>query len=88
MKLEAAAPQLQEMNCICDAKWREVHNTANILLNTAGLGGAYFHHAHADAIHIINSCPAKNITDQNGNPITPFQYSYDRKPSLANFCVF
>ena len=76
------------MNGICVAKWRKVHNTANILLNTARLGSAYFHHAHAYAIHIINSCPAKNVTDQNGNPSTPFQFSYGRKPSLANFRVF
>ena len=76
------------MNGICEAKWREVHNTANILLNTARLGGAFFHHAHAYAIHIVNSCPAKNVTDQNGNPTTPYQYSYGRKPSLANFRVF
>jgi hypothetical protein len=32
IKLEAAAPEHQEMNRICEAKWREVHNTANILL--------------------------------------------------------
>ena len=88
MKLEAAAPEHQEMNGICEAKWRKVHNTANILLNTARLCGAYFHHAHAFAIHIINSCPAKNLTDQNGKSSTPFQYSYDRKPSLVNFRVF
>jgi hypothetical protein len=88
IKLEAAAPEHQEMNGICEAKWREVHNTANILLNTARLGGAFFHHAHAYAIHIVNSCPAKNVTDQNGNPTTPYQYSYGRKPSLANFRVF
>ena len=88
IKLEAAAPEHQEMNGICEAKWREIHNTANILLNTARLGGAFFHHAHAYAIHIVNSCPAKNVTDQDGNPTTPFQYSYGRKPSLANFRVF
>jgi hypothetical protein len=63
IKLEAAAPEHQEMNGICEAKWRKVHNTANILLNTARLGGAFFHHAHAYAIHIVNSCPAKNVTD-------------------------
>ena len=61
IKLEAAAPEHQEMNGICEAKWREVHNTANILLNTAQLGSAFFHHAHAYAIHIVNSCPAKNV---------------------------
>ena len=88
IKLEAAAPEHQEMNGICEAKWRKVHNTANILLNTAQLGGALFHHAHAYAIHILNSCPAKNGTDQGGNPTTPYQYSYGRKPSLANFRVF
>jgi hypothetical protein len=48
----------------CEAKWRKVHNTANILLNTARLGGAFFHHAHAYAILIVNSCPAKNVTDK------------------------
>jgi hypothetical protein len=88
IKLEAAAPEHQEMNGICEAKWRKVHNTANILLNNAQLGGAFFHHAHAYAIHIVNSCPAKNVTDQNGNPATPYQYNYGRKPSLANFRVF
>jgi hypothetical protein len=76
------------MNGICEAKWREVHNTANILLNTAQLGGAFIHRAHDYAIQIAISCPAKNVTDQNGNPTTPYQYSYGRKPILANFLIF
>ncbi|KAI2504954.1 hypothetical protein MHU86_9483 [Fragilaria crotonensis] len=59
------------MNGICEAKWREVHNIANTLLNTARLGGAFFHHAHAYAVQIVNACPAKNVTDQDGNPTTP-----------------
>ena len=88
IKLEAAAPEHQEMNGICEAKWRKVHNTANILLNTALLGGAFFQYAHAYAIHIVKSCPAKNVTVQDGNPTTPFQYSNNSKPSLANFHVF
>ena len=88
IKVEAAAPEHQEMNGICEAKWREVHNTANILLNTARLGGAFFHHAHAYAVHIVNSCPAKNVIDKDGNPTTPFHFSYGRKPSLNNFRVF
>jgi hypothetical protein len=88
IKLETAAPEHQEMNGICEAKWREVHNTANTLLNNARLGGAFFHHAHTYATHIINACPAKNVIDEHGNPTTPFYYSYRRKPSLANFRVF
>ncbi|KAI2505925.1 Mitochondrial protein [Fragilaria crotonensis] len=85
IKVEAAAPEHQEMNGICEAKWREVHNTANILLNNARLGGAFFHHAHAYAVQILNVCPAKNVIDQDGNPTTPYQYSFQRKPSIANF---
>ena len=88
IKVEAAAPEHQEMNGICEAKWREIHNTANTLLNTARLGGAFFHHAHAYAVHIVNSCPAKNVTDSDGIPTTPFNFCYGRKPSLANFRVF
>ncbi|KAI2506225.1 Reverse transcriptase (RNA-dependent DNA polymerase) [Fragilaria crotonensis] len=88
IKVEAAAPEHQEMNGICEAKWREVHNTANTLLNNARLGGAFFHHAHAYAVHIINVCPAKNVTDINGIPTTPYQFSYKRKPNLGNFRVF
>jgi transposase InsO family protein len=88
IKVEAAAPEHQEMNGICEAKWREVHNTANILLNNARLGGAFFHHAHAYAVQILNVCPAKNVIDQDGNPTTPYQYSFQRKPSIANFRVF
>jgi hypothetical protein len=76
------------MNGVCESKWREVHNTANTLLNTARLGGAFFHHAHAYAVQIINACPAKNVTDSNGIPITPFEFCYNRKPSLTNFRVF
>ncbi|KAI2511948.1 hypothetical protein MHU86_2464 [Fragilaria crotonensis] len=75
IKVEAAAPEHQEMNGICEAKWREVHNIANTLLNTARLGGAFFHHAHAYAVQIVNACPAKNVTDQDGNPTTPFHYT-------------
>ena len=87
-KIEAAAPEHQEMNGICEAKWREVHNAANTLLNNARLGGAFFHHAHAYAVHIINVCPAKNVTDINGIPTTLYQFRYKRKPNLANFRVF
>jgi hypothetical protein len=50
--------------------------------------GRFFHHAHAYAIHIVQSCPAKNVTAQDGNPTTPFQYSNNSKPSLANFHIF
>ena len=88
IKLEAAAPEHQEMNGMCEAKWKEVHNTANTLLNTARLGGAFFHHAHAYAVQIINACPAKDVTDPNGIPITPYEFCYRRKPSIANFRVF
>jgi hypothetical protein len=59
------------MNGIFEAKWRKVHNTASILLNTAQLGSVFFHHAHANTIYIVNSCPAKHVTDQDGNPTTP-----------------
>jgi hypothetical protein len=62
IKLEAAAPEHQEMNGICGAKWC---NNANILLNTAQFGGTFFYNAHAYASHIVNSCPAKNVTDQD-----------------------
>ena len=47
IKFEAAAPEHQRMNGICEAKWHKVHNTANFLLNTAQLGSTFFHHAHA-----------------------------------------
>jgi hypothetical protein len=75
------------MNSTCKAKWREVHTTANILQNNARLSGAFFHHAHAYAVHIINVCPAKNVIDQDGNPTTPYQYSFQHKPCIANFQV-
>jgi hypothetical protein len=39
--------------------------------HTAQLGSSFFQHAHAYAIHIVNSCPAKNVTDKDGNPTTP-----------------
>ncbi len=32
IKLDAVAPEHQGLNGICEAKWRKVHNTANILL--------------------------------------------------------
>ena len=40
------------------------------------------------AIHIVNACPAKNVMSADGIPITPFEFSYGRKPSLTNFRVF
>jgi hypothetical protein len=76
------------MNGVCKATWREVHNTANILLNNARLGSAFFHHADAYAVHIINVCLAKNVIDQDGKPTTPYQHSFQCKPSIANFRVF
>jgi hypothetical protein len=71
------------MNGICEAKWCEVQNTANILLNTARLGASFFHHAHAYTIPIVNACPAKNVINKDGNPTTPFHFSYGQKPSLT-----
>jgi hypothetical protein len=52
------------------------------------LFSAFIHHAHAYAVHIVNVCPAKNIIDQNGNPTTPYQHSFQCKPRIANFQVF
>jgi hypothetical protein len=88
LELKLKLPYLNIRRCICKAKWCEVHNTANILLNNAQLGGAFFHQTHACAVQIINVCQAKSIIDQDGNPTTPYQYSFQRKPSIANFQVF
>ena len=88
IKVEADAPEHQETNGICEAKWREVHNSANVILNNARLGGAFFHHAHAYVVQIVNVCPANNVTDNDGHPSTPYFYSFNRKPSLTNFRVF
>jgi len=88
IKVEAAAPRHQEMNGICEAKWKQVHNTANIMLNNARLGGAFFHHAHAYAVNVINSLPARNVVDENGLPSTPYYVCFGRKPKIANFRVF
>jgi hypothetical protein len=87
-KVNPAAPEHQEVNGICKAKGCEVHNSTNILLNNARLSGIFFHHAHAHAVHIINVCAAKKGFEQDGNPTTPYQYSFQCKPSIANFCVF
>jgi len=86
--LEAAAPEHQEMNGLCESRWKEVHNIANTLCNNARLGGAFFHHAHAYAIHIVNSCPAKNVISTDGNPSTPYEVCLNRKPCIKNFRVF
>lgn len=88
IKIEAAAPHHQEQNGMCEAKWRELHATANSLLNNARLGGAFFHHAHAYAAEIINAIPAKDVTDEFDMPTTPYYVCYRRKPTLANFRVF
>jgi hypothetical protein len=88
-KLEAATPEhQQEMNGSREAKWCEVHNTANILLNTAFLGRGFFHHAHSYDIHIVDACPTKNVFATDGTPITPYEFSYGQKASLTNFRVF
>lgn len=58
IKLESAAPHHQQQNGICcETKWKELHTTANMLLNNAHLGGAaFFHHVHQYIAEIIN-CP-------------------------------
>jgi len=88
IKVEAAAPRHQEMNGICEAKWKQVHNTANIMLNNARLGGAFFHHAHSYAVEVVNTLPARNVVDENGLPTTPYYVCYKRKPRISNFRVF
>lgn len=88
IKLEAAAPKHQEMNGVCESKWKQVHSLANTLLNNARLGGAFFHFAHAYAVAITNILPAKNLTDKDGLPTTPYQICYNRKPRINNFRTF
>ena len=88
IKVESAAPRHQEMNGICEAKWRQVHNTANIMLNTARLGGAFFHHAHSYAVDVINTLPARNVVDEHGLPSTPYYVCFKRKPKITNFRTF
>jgi hypothetical protein len=44
IKIEAAAPQHQEMNGVCESKWKQVHLLlVNMFINNACLGGAFFH---------------------------------------------
>ena len=88
IKVEAASPKHQEMNGICEAKWKQLHNLANTLLNNARLGGAFFHHAHAYAAAILNHIPARNVVDQNDLPSTPHFVCFGQKPRLTNFRVF
>ena len=88
IKVEAASPKHQEMNGICEAKWKQLHNLANTLLNNARLGGAFFHHAHCYAAAILNCIPARNVVDSTGLPSTPHFVCFGKKPSLANFRVF
>jgi hypothetical protein len=88
IKVESAAPKHQEMNGICESKWKQVHSLANTLLNNARLGGAFFHHAHAYAVDIINVLPAKNIVDKDNNPTTPYHLCFNRKPRIKNFRTF
>ena len=88
IKIEAAAPHHQEQNGMCEAKWKELHSTANAILNNARLGGAFFHHAHAYAAEIINVIPGRNIVDEFNMPTTPYFVCYRRKPTLSNFRVF
>jgi hypothetical protein len=88
IKIEAAAPKHQEMNGVCESKWKQVHSLANTLLNNARLGGAFFHFAHAYAVRIVNILPAKNIVDSEDLPTTPYQLCYDRKPRIRNFRTF
>jgi hypothetical protein len=82
IKIEAAAPKHQEMNGICESKWKQVHSLANTLLTNARLGGAFFHFAHAYAARIMNVLPAKNILNSDQMPTTPYQLCYDRKPRI------
>jgi hypothetical protein len=88
IKIEAAAPHHQEQNGMCESKWKELHTTANTLLNNARLGGAFFHHAHQYAAEIINRIPARGIVDEHNLPTTPYYICYRKKPSLENFRVF
>ena len=88
IKIEAAAPKHQEMNGICESKWKQVHSLANTLLTNARLGGAFFHFAHAYAVQITNIMPAKNIVNTENIPTTPYQLCYGRKPRIRNFRTF
>ena len=78
LELESKLPLLNIKRGMVYAK----PNGANILLNNARLGSAFFHHVHAYAVHIVNVCPAKNVIDQDGNPTTPYQYSSNASPAL------
>jgi hypothetical protein len=88
IKVEAASPKHQEMNSICEAKWKQLHVTANTMLNNARLGGAFYHHAHKYAATVLNALPARNVINQDGLPSTPYFVCYGRKPTIRNFRTF
>ena len=88
IKVEAASPKHQEMNGICESKWKQLHRLANTLLNNARLGGAFFHHAHQYAAEILNSIPSRNVVDTEGLPSTPHFVCFGKRPTVENFRVF
>ena len=83
-----AGPKHQEQNAFAETTYRTVSRMARAMLVHAHLPIDFYHFALDYALLILRVLPAKNLVDQEGNPITTYQLIHHLKPRVSRFKVF
>ena len=86
IKVTFAAPRHQEMNGICERAWATVRNIAFSFLVHARIVFEFFPLALEHAWKVHACLPIKDV-QVNDQPITPFEYFFQAKPTLSRFKV-
>ena len=81
IKCELAAPKHQEMNSICESKWKRIKYIANKQLTQAQLSHHFQYFARCYAIDILNVMPTGALRKEQRKLTTPFELVHGYKPS-------
>ena len=88
IKLSIAGPKHQEQNAFAETTYNTVSKMARAMLVHAHLPIEFYHFALDYALLILRVLPAKNLVDEEANPITTYQLIHHLKPRVSRFKVF
>ena len=84
-----AASCCQDMNGICERAWQSICNIAFASLVHARMGYDSYEYLSFALEHAwkIHACLLIKNLLKNDNPISPYEYSFGKKPWICRFCV-
>ena len=88
ISLSIAGPRHQEQNAFAETTYKTVSQMARKMLVHAHLPLDFYHFALDYALLILRVLPPKNLTDEEGNPLTTYQLLHHMKPRVSRFKVF